>query len=262
MHKTSDVKKKNLYRLFICANIFFSSCSSSRSESEAFLKKLLLEEGGVYTLLGDKPITDVLIYQGSDQEVSLKGLSAESLQRVEYIDDHTVENWKSWKNFSRDLKFNGFRFVERPCIRDPLHMMYLLVNIEKLRDLLQRYSDVFSAEIGEDVEVERVLNELDDPKSDFWNRAFANHHLSGLLHGYGEENCHHFMEVVTEKAIPVFSEKFEGPVTQENFPLPIFAASSDDAVTRKYQQQRKKIQEIYKRGNFFSTSVKLLQKKI
>lgn len=260
MHKTSLVRKNILCTFLFLANLFLGSCSSNdRSGSEEFLKKLLLEEGGVYTLLGDKPITDVLVYLGSEHDISLEGLSDESLQKVEYINDHTLENWNSWKTFAKDLKLTNFRFVERPCLRDPLHMIYLFVNVEKLRDLLQQHSPLFATELGMHFEIERVIGELDDPESTFWNGAFSNHCLSGLLHGYGEENSRHFLDIVKDETPPHFSEKFEGPITQDHFPLPTFATSSNDAVVEKYRQQRKTIQEVYKKRDFFRTTMKLLQ---
>lgn len=109
------------------------------------------------------------------------------------------------------------------------------------------------------MENEQILEELNDPDTAFWDAAFSNHHLSGLLHGCGEKNRQHFMAIMTRQAVPDFSEEFEGPFTQEHFPLPIFAVSANDAVTEKYRWQRKSIQQVYKKRDFFKRILKLLQ---
>ena len=241
-----------IYLLFTCCT------SKDEQKPEEFLRKFFLEEGGIYTLLGDKPITDLLIYTGTEKEICLEGLSAESLRKLEYIEDHTVEMWQKWKQFSKQLKFRDYRFIERPCLGDPLYTMYLFVNLEQLKDLLQKHKEVFCAEIGRDFDIETIMNELENPISFFWNEVFANHCLSGLVHGYGERNCRYFLQMIQEGTRPIFSDQFEGPVTQENFPIPIFAMS-DDSMVKKYQQQREAIQQIYKNEDFFRKTLSLLQ---
>jgi hypothetical protein len=91
------------------------------------------------------------------------------------------------------------------------------------------------------------------------NKVFANHYLSGLLHGYGEENCEHFQQILNGEVKPNFSEKFEGLVTEKSFPLPIFAVAKNETMINKYEQQRKHIQQIYQNKNFFKTTLEFLQ---
>ncbi len=251
--------KKFIYQSFFLFNVFLTACSSeTENESEAFLRKILLEEGGVYTLLGDKPITDLLIYKGGEESISLEGLSRESLEKIEYGDDSTFKDWNSWKKFSKKLNFKNFRFVERPCLNDPSYVMYLLVNIETLKKLLQEYNSLFSNEILKNFNIDQVINELDNPKSIFWNEAFKNHYICGLLHGYGEENSAHFKRIMSGEIKASFSEKFEDSITQDNFPLPIFAVADNESMVKKYRQQRSHIQKIYRDKNFLKTTLEFL----
>jgi hypothetical protein len=253
-------RKKNLCQVLFFVYLFLTSCSSLKERrAEEFLRKFLLEEGGIYTLLGDKPVTDLLIYTGTEKDISLEGLSAESLETVQYVEDSTFENWKAWENFSKNLNFKNFRFIERPCLRDPLHTMYLFVNLEKLKELLRNYKNTFQRELGTNFEIEEVLRELDNPASSFWSAVFMNHCLSGLLHGYGEENCAYFADMMKNETQPTFSEEFIGPIDEKNFPLPLFATRSHDAVIQKYEKQREAIKQIYKGSDFFQKTVQILE---
>ncbi len=259
--KTFVVSKTRsyLYLSIIFLNLFLSSCSSSNERrSEAFLKKLLLEEGGIYTLAGDKPITDILIFIGSQDDICLECISSESLEKLEYIDDCTLENWNSWKQYAKNRNFSNFRFIERPSPHDTLHIMYLLVNIKNLKSILEKYKTKFSEETGLDYPVEQILSEIEDPKSIFWDRAFENHYLSGLLHGYGEENSRYFTRVAKGEVKPVFSDHQNRTVSNEKFPLPIFAITDDDQQCEKYKEQRIKIQQIYRNKNFLKKTLELL----
>jgi hypothetical protein len=150
---------------------------------------------GVYTLAGDKPMTDTLIFIGTKNDISFDGLKAESLKKIEYVEDHTLENWHAWKLYSKNLKSDRFQFVERPSPYDPLHVMYILINLESSQAALTKYRDIFSSETEMDYSVEQIMSELSDSKSAFWNRVFSNPYLSGLVHGYGEENSRHFLKI-------------------------------------------------------------------
>jgi hypothetical protein len=255
-------EKKIINKTFFWLHLFLASCSSNHStasSAEEFLKKLLLEEGGAYTLIGDKPVTDLLIFTGSENDISIHGLSEETLQSLEYVEDHTFENWLSWKKLAETLNPKRIIFAERPCLLDPLHTMYLIINVEGLKDVHEKHRSSFRNIVGIDYEFDQVLKEINNPNSIFWNRSFEDHYLAGLLHGYGEENSRHFQKVMNREITPRFSKDFEGEITTENFPLPVFALSENDPATEKYQKQREKIKKIYRKNNFLKVTLKLIE---
>lgn len=112
--------------------------------------------------------------------------------------------------------------------------------------LLEQVFDQFAQEfkaIDPVMTFTQALQELQQGESRFWSEVFANHYLSGILYGYGDENAKHFSECVQHQKIPEqFSE-----ATQAGFILlPVYAISGKDAQKEMYQIQKKRIEQIYR----------------
>lgn len=249
------------------STFFFITCSIKRNDPkiEAFFRKFLFEEGGAYTLLGDKPITDMLIFTGLPKDTALNTVSPESLQSLTYVDDDTFEQWKEWKKFMKDLRFKNFLFIEGKCARDSTYSWICLINIPKAVKIIQDHELAFRKIIGDQpLDSLDIIHRLTDPKSRFLEAVFSDHYLSGLLHGYGEENSRIFAEGFLKEKLHTVLEQpqvsAENSMTHEYFPLPTYAASKNDPMQAKYEKQRKEIQNIYRGGNIIDITLKFLQK--
>lgn len=271
MHRTSiclrlksGIVVKGLFILYF----FLSACSRNppipapqdieTAKIEAFLTKLLFEEAGIYTLFGDKPITDICFFIGDETDIWLDGLSQEAMKQIVYIDnDALLENWNAWKKYAQSIPFKEFCFVEVPCPTDPLHVLYCLVNVNRVREVIQENELDFKVRGG--IDFGNIKREIRNPKSAFWNSMLHDHYLMGLLHGYGKENSSYFTKLLEGKESPHPFETVEGPFSIENFPLPIYAHTPNDSISRKYQQQREEIKKIYENKNFLDVTLNRLR---
>jgi hypothetical protein len=243
-----------------------TSCStyqSDRKQSEAFLTKLLLENGGIYTLFGDKPITGMLIFCGNPEDLSLEGLSEETLRNVIFVEDYTPENYASWKRFSKGLKFTKFRLIEQPCANDPLQLSYMLVNLNNVRNLLQSHQKTFQEHLKMVIDAEQILQQLDQPSSAFWSTVFKDHYLAGLLYGFDEESIRQFDKTIRSSSVERnrFSDDHSGFVSIESFPLPVYAIFPGDTRLTEYAKQREQIQKLYKGRDFMEVTLRRMTEK-
>lgn len=259
-----------LRKIFIIFYFFLYGCSTSqvskvlpnqeeRKKIENFLKVFLFEEGGAYTLFGDKPITDISFFIGTEDDICLDGLSKESLDAIVYEDDQVAQNGKVWKMFCKNLKCKNYLFVEQPSPFDPLHSSYCLVNIEAMKTVFEKYKEIFNQKTGKDLTFNLILDELQEPNSSLWNQIFQDHYLSGLLHGYGEENIKQFMKnsiSIHPPATLKFSHEEDN--TSDSISLPIYAIAKDDVTLNKYKKQREKIKKIYENQDFLEVTFRQL----
>jgi hypothetical protein len=238
--------------IFTCI-FFFSACTTKKPEINAeerrkiqsFLDQFLFVEGAVYSLFGDKPISQMLIFIGSDADRAV--LSEEQLETAAFVDDSITENGQVWKHFINKIPSKHFIFAERPCRLDPHHVIYSLLNIERVKEVLCKHKLDFQKKTESLFDADQVIQEFRDPQSSFWKQVLADHYLSGLLFGYGEENIAHFLNLMDNEGIEnQFSDQTDQLATANKFPIPIFAISPQDKTTAHYRKQRKSIQEIYR----------------
>lgn len=247
---------------------FFAACSKNapipypqdieREKIEGFLSQFLLEEGGIYTLFGDKPITDICFFIGTSEDISLEGLSDEAMKRVVYIDNESnLENWNVWKKYTQSIAYKQFCFIEVPCPADPLHVLYVMLNLKEVKKIICQYEKEFWSRIG--VNLQNFEEEVKNPKSFFWKKILTDHYLMGLLHGYGEKNSIYFGKLLENLGSPIPFTELRGPFSPDNFPLPVYASSQQgDSKKRSYEKQREKIKKIYKNKDFVEVTLKRL----
>jgi hypothetical protein len=257
------VSSYNKFLFLIC--IFFTGCSEvndSRLEKTeekkmagAFLEELLFQEGGCFTLLGDKPITSMLIFKGAAEDSSLENLSPEALETLSFVDYKTAENFGSWKKLSENLNFQNFFFVEAPVPEDPSCYLLYFVNILETAKIFQDNFELFHRRTGID-NWEKMLSELKKPNRALWQNLFKDHYLAGLLYGYGKDNVEHFCRSICRQS---FSESFEGVATKENFPIPVYATSASDKITNKYEKLRENIKKKYQGRDTVEFTLTVLQ---
>lgn len=207
------------------------------------MNQLLFQELGVYTLLGDKPITSLMVYRG--EPFSWEDIPEEWREKCIQVEDHTIENIDAWKQFSKNLTFTRFKFAELPCAYDKMYAEFFFINIEKTKKIWHQYQEKINEIAQTEISFEQGLEELDNPHSKLWEKILGDHYLIGAFYGFGEENMRYFL---TSRDQNLFSEHFEGIATKDDFPIPIYATADpvNDATTVKYRKQRKEIKHIFK----------------
>jgi hypothetical protein len=247
------VTKKPYLKIIFFLSFFLFSCSSEKStqeKAEAFLKELLFNEHGCFTLFGSKAITTP-IYLLLDIRIVDK--------KIKILKTH--ENFKAWKKFSKNMNFSNFFFVEYPISYSFIdtYNFVCFVNIRETKNIYEKNKDLFFKTTNI-ASWEALLYELKKPNRKVWKSIFSNHYLSGLLHGFGEQNASSFCRYYSEKFPRTWSEIFEGPITQEHFPIPIFASfEHPDEAVEKFKKERTHIQEIYRNGNMMEITLKALK---
>jgi hypothetical protein len=236
--------------LFLCI-LFFFSCTTRRSEIDTkdrekiqlFLNQFLFVNSGAYTLFGDKPITEMFLFVGSDDD--LMELTEEELKTAIPLDRSIVDNWKTWKRYIDKISCKNFIIKENACLLDPTHTIYSVLNVKSVKRVLGKHREAFQRVIGSSFDTDKVIEEFKDSSSYFWNKVFEDHYLSGLLFGYGEENIAYFLDCMATQNTKIhFSDEYNPLATVNNFPLPSFALSAEDKTSDCYREQRIKIKKL------------------
>jgi hypothetical protein len=115
------------------------------------------------------------------------------------------------------------------------------------KEILQQYQSEFQTKTAMQFDAEKVIQQFIDPASCFWNKVLADHYLTGLLFGYGEENIKHFVDrIKKQERASQFSDEFDPSATSAKFPIPVFAVSAGEKTTSRYRKQKKRIQKEYR----------------
>ncbi|MBX9744325.1 MAG: hypothetical protein K2X08_03840 [Chlamydiales bacterium] len=186
-------------------------------------------------------MTDLLIFCGKEENISLDELPEETLQQVYYKEDFTLDHWKTWCKYIEESKFRNYLFITRSSPFDASYLIYALINIKTFKELFLKYEHNFK-KIDPSITFDRALEELDQPDSVFWNSVFKDHYLCGLLYGYGESNAKHFTETIISHKNP---QNFSENLPDELIKLPIYALSEIDTQTTHYKNEKKRIEKIY-----------------
>lgn len=268
MHKSPKnnlLKPAIVLKILLFCICFFSACSTKKPTIEtknrprihSFLNHFLFVNGGAYTLFGDKPISEMLLFVGTEDD--LMELTEEELKRAMPRDDSIVEDWRIWKCYADKIPSKHFIIAERLCSFDPSHVIYAILNVDRVKEVLCKYRATFVEKIGAPFDSDQVIKEFKILHSSFWEQVFTDHSLSGLLFGYGEENIAYFSDhMENQEEENQFSDKYNPLATSKDFPIPIFAISSEDKTAAHYLEQRMKIQSIYRNKDIVDVTIQRL----
>lgn len=225
--------RKIFFTIFLF-NIFFILISSSDSnlnqnqkdETTVFLENLLIREGGLYTLLGSKPMTLFNVTDAMDtSEEGLAQSYAELkrfLEKAEKDSEHYHANgvvlpdydeykkkcladvnavlflhkkrlWDAWLNDNSNISNPTYKLFSRRLSKEKGHIKVgLFINIPQILFILKKYRLAFCQITDTEFDIDKVLDSIEDECSIFWDKVFTSHYLLGLLLGYGEKNAYLF----------------------------------------------------------------------
>jgi len=227
---------------FFLLLIFFQSCSCKNEKIEAFLYDFMIEEGGCYTLLGDKPMTSMLIMKASPEKFAIEALSPKSRENVIFIENRVYKNFSVWKKWIDNFKTNNFCFVEVDLPFDSSCSELFFINLRAAERIIGEHMDAFHQRMGSDWTSSFLVKRLKEGDRQLWQQLLVDHYLSGLLYGYGQENVLYFCETEGNR---IFSHEIDELKEEDFIPIPTYAVCKrQDPTTEKYRSEKTRIQNI------------------
>lgn len=203
----------------------YQSHPSSISQEEhswmnKFFRYLLIQECGIYTLWGNKPMTAFEIDLRSEEELAslypdiplelitflidlntesgkLKydQLSPEERKRVifvDYDDFEFISKWEKWSQKQKTLPIKNYILLKKENPKNSKLPIIFFINIKETTHILQKNYQLFKEVNGEDFNPLKTVCEIREEKSEFWDKVMADDRCRGILFGFGEENAWSF----------------------------------------------------------------------
>lgn len=273
-----------LYKFFIvfaAIIFFFSSCNTSQSNNSypisskekkwmnKFFYDLMLEWGGIYTLWGSKPLTRIVLYQYSEEEIRTyqQSLSNKEKKNCRLIKYDLPENWEKWELVKK--RFPLKRYLLFKQTESDVTFIYFL-DILKTTIIIQENYEIFKREVGFDFDPPEIVLQIQNEDSLFWKKVKKNSALLGLLFGYGKENSWGFhwkyfqagtKNPFAELPHSLSNEKSlcgKASINLQNFPIPSFASFDSGEIENQYKIEREKIRKIYRGRDFLKVTLEKL----
>lgn len=239
-----------------------------------FFEHLLLDNHGIYTLWGSKPMIRFEMCLYTDEDLSKLQDEVEENENVEtiIIENYDFpENWKKWEKVRDRFEIGQFLLFKKDNPDDPNLPLIFFVNIFETACVIQENYMFFKKYFGEDFDSLEVVFELQDNFSKFWDVVFERSELVGLLYGFGLRNSLCFNWKYRENKINIqkfsnslsfkFSNKIKnyGSATINTISLPVFPEfDPNSSMIHKYKAEREKIKKIYKNQNFVACTLSRL----
>ncbi len=203
----------------------YALTSEEHKSLEKFFRCFMLDESAIFTLLGSKPLTEVIVdyYKedgSSPSPEEMKGFyitlnrddpadmalyktvpkecTVKLVRDADYI-GNIGKLWDFWEQISSRFPISKkFLLVktERPpedvAIFESCEKMYdiLFVDVFETASVLQENYDLFKRAVGFDFDPLKITLEIGKPGSSFWTSINSPKYsyLWGLLYGFGKEN--------------------------------------------------------------------------
>lgn len=252
----------------------FSSADSEKTWMEKFFKDLLLEESGVFTLWGTKPMTvfDICLYSSEEiREMQKNHPMIVEEETIELKNYDFPANWENWEKNRHRFPLHGFLLFKVENSEDPKLPNIYFVNILQTALVIEQNYHLFRKAVGKDFDALTVVLDMEKLHSDFWQPIFKNAQLVGLLYGFGLKNASCFAwkyrnqegnHVTFSNTLQhSFSDSIKsiGDATVQHFPIPIFASFfPDDEMQNRYIAERNEIRKIYRKRDFVDVTLQKL----
>lgn len=264
--------------LFLAMVFLFCACNAPQKQSsqfeisteerewmEKFFSDLLFAEGGIYTLWGEKPVTEIVLYHYTDEEMNAlsQDLPEEDKKNCYVTDCYDLPcNWEKWEKIQSRFPIKKYLLFRSHLDEDGKASFVYFVDILKTAIVLQDNYELFKKVIGFDFHPFEMVLDMQKKDSIFWDKIRNSKDspmLWGLLFGYGKLNscAFYWKHFDCPQSCKAFMEsypfQFSNPLPRgqvrlsaTNFIIPPFASfSDDDAVITQYQKERERIKKTY-----------------
>ena len=268
--------------LLLAIIFLFNACTSSPKQPsqfevsieekqwmEKFFKDLLFLEGGAFTLWGSKPVTEIVLYHYSEEEMSsmLSGASKEETENCYVEDNYDLPgNWEKWEKIQSRFPIKKYLLFRSKFDDDGKASFVYFVDILKTAALIQSNYELFRRAVEFDFHPFEVVLDMQNRNSPFWQKIRDSKEsplLWGLLFGFGKMNSlayywkHFDCPQSCEDLLESYPFQFSNPnprgqvrLSENNFLIPRFISfSEDDEVVSGYKEERERIKKAYKGGD-------------
>lgn len=282
---------KKRYFLITLFLVILSACTSTRDKDcsleisaeergwmTEFFSELLFSEKAAYTLWGSKPITEIVLYHYSDEQMNVMfdEANAEGWKDSFYIENyHLPENWERWEKIQNRFPMKRYLLFKSNKKSKSEYSFVYFVNVFATASVVMDHYDLFRQAVGSDFHPLEVVLEIQNENSYFWSQlenSKMGAFLWGLLFGYGKENAmaYHWKYFDSSKVAKTYLETIStaasnafpaGKVvfSKKHFLLPSFISfSEEDPVREKYEVERQKIKKIYQKGDLLDLTLQKL----
>lgn len=269
-------------KFIIILLIFAVGCSKGKkTEERLFLENVMIRNGGLYVLMGSKPMIDFPIdsgypetaeecaedYQEYRTRLKEEGSEASILSYDQYsalcnrsIHHHTRKLWEEWEKKMQEFVGPCYRFVALKTFSSTQKRIGLFLNVPNTLFVLKQYYPEFVQAAGAPFDPAQVIDEISNEDSPFWSRVFqSDSYVIGLLLGYGRRNSFVFdWESKNHLFLPRYSDVEKNikalrmdNIDVANLPLPGFCVFSlGDEMMENYKLQREQIIKEFRGKNF------------
>lgn len=256
------LKKILLYVFLVISFVCFHSCNKQQFHLRENDKKILtplfnyilFEHFGAFVLFGSKPMccAQIPIPSTLEEFNRLPERVKENVQIIDFTTDYQ-QAWDLWERIQKRFSIKKYLFAKRED-----HIFF--INLDTTMKVLEENYDFFQNMSGIHFSPRKILYEIDKVDSVFWEKVFQNHIAMGLLFGFGKDNAEFFDQnpysenrtISTNEVIDFFQ------ANASHFSIPTFVSSQNHPRVLLYEQQKKRIAEIYKGQDLFQITLKQL----
>ncbi len=240
---------------------------------DRFLRYITIDEEGLYTILGSKPITEFRVPQVQsehERRTLYNAMPEEFRDKILFLnfnnDTEIRTLWEKWIKIQ--AKYIGKHFN---VILDEKMSVGFLVNIPLVIYILREHYSDFSEVLNAEFDPYVSAWEIGQTNSNFWNTIKKDHYLMGLLFGFGEKNAKFFQwEMDRSISFPfrissgdlpfVGKKSFARYGKVKNLAIPQFVIyQPTDEFVEKYLHEKSRIIQLYKGKDFAETTISYLR---
>ncbi|MBS0652674.1 MAG: hypothetical protein JSR39_04015 [Verrucomicrobia bacterium] len=234
-----------------------------------FFNDLLFVEGGAYTLWGSKPVTEIVLYHYTEEEMQqiVDGLAEEDKNNCYVQETYDLpENWLKWEKIQNRIALKKHLLFRSHFDEDGKASFVYFVDILKTALVIESNYDLFQRAVGFDFHPLEIVLEMPNQESNFWIKVRAAKNaaqLWGILFGYGKTNSSAFYwkffdcPEPCKEILESYPYKFSNPdpvgkveLSITNLNLPSFVSFEEpDQMMQYYEKVRDNIKKTYMGNN-------------
>ncbi len=246
--------------------LFFAGCQQrastnltleERQQLEPLFNYVFFQNPGVFVLFGSKPMSECSLppLDSMSKEEAQKAFESmpESLRaQACLVECHLNEQWEVWKTVSKRLPLSSkYLLIEK---NHGQGRILFFVHVVKCQEVIAAHYPYFKELLGNDFSVPTAVLEIQNERSEFWNKALTDHKAMGLLFGFGEENIALFDCPSSECCFASKSDPFSQASAKE-FPIPTFLTTPNHPMIHQYESEREQIRKLYNEQDMLEISL-------